>query len=132
VSRDPSSRKSSAWLAIAAVLGLVWLPPEHIHEQDEQGEHHELVHRHLAPHHRADPGAVFDHQDGDATYLTSPFAVPDSPTPVVKLVVVSLLPLIEPPLERGWTLESLHVRVHDPPWLLSTGLRAPPSLARHA
>ena len=28
--------------------------------------------------------------------------------------------------ERGWALESLHVRVHDPPWASSTGPRAPP------
>ena len=121
-----------AWLAVAAVLGLVWLPPEHIHEQDEPGARKEIVHRHLAPHHHDDPGAIFDHPDGEAKFLSSPFTIPSVPTSFVDLFVVSLLPLIQPRLERGWTLESLHVRVHDPPWSSSTGLRAPPLLARHA
>jgi hypothetical protein len=124
--RSRSSSKSTAWLAVAAVLGLVWLPPEHVHEQDEHGEHREVVHRHLAPHHHADPGATFDHQDGEAQFLSSSFTIPEAPTPPVNLFVVSFLPLIQPCLERGWALESLHVRVHDPPWASSTGPRAPP------
>ena len=81
---DPAPQsKSTAWLAVAAVLGLVWLPPEHVHEQDEHGEHREIVHRHLAPHHHADPGAIFDHQDGEAQFLSSPFTIPEAPTPAL-------------------------------------------------
>ena len=123
------------WLAIATVLGLVWLPPEHVHdEMDEQGEHTELVHRHLAPHHHEEPGAIFDHQDGEAHYLSSPFTVPESSGPSQSSpVLASALPLLQPASAPAWNLRSIHiVRMHDPPWLSSVGLRGPPSSARHA
>jgi hypothetical protein len=125
--------RSVSWLAIAAVLGLVWLPPEHVHEADHDGDHSEVVHRHFAPHHHDDSGAIFDHQDTDARYLSSPFTVPDSQAhgrPDTPAVTATLI-LPQPHIGAGWTLVSLHVRVHDPPWASSTGLRAPPSFTRH-
>lgn len=123
--------RSGSVLAVIAVLGLAWLPPEHIHEIEEHGAHTELVHRHLSAHHAEEPGAIFDHQDGDAHYLDSPFTIPASPAPQAHpFFLATLLPL-EPALMPAWTLRSIHVvRMHDPPWTSSTGLRAPPS-ARH-
>jgi len=121
----------TAWLGIAAVLGVVWLPPEHVHEMDGHGEHTEIVHRHLAFHHQAEPGGAVDHQDGEEHDLISPFVVPGTPGPVsFSAFVFWLLPSIDPPAQRGWMLESLHIRVHDPPWAASVGLRGPPP-ARH-
>jgi hypothetical protein len=131
--RHCCSPASTAWLAIIAVLGLVWLPPEHVHDMEEHGEHTELVHRHLAPHHAVESGAIFDHQDGDAHYLSSPFTVPASPAPQSSLFLVAILPELQPVPALAWTLRSIHVvRMHDPPWAFSLGLRAPPLSARHA
>jgi hypothetical protein len=62
--------RATAWLATAAVLAAVWLPPEHVHEVDEHGEHTEVVHRHLAAHHHSESGTALDHQDSDARYLS--------------------------------------------------------------
>jgi hypothetical protein len=115
------------------VLGLVWLPPEHIHEMEEHGEHTELVHRHLTPHHAAEPGASFDHQDGDAHYLSSPFTLPASPTVQSIPFLAAVLFELQPVPAADWNLRSIHVvRMHDPPWASSLGLRAPPLSARHA
>ena len=127
-----TAQSSISWLALAAVLGLVWLPPEHIHETDYEGEHSEVVHRHLAPHHHDESGAIFDHQETGARYLSSPFTVPDTQshsrpdTPFI----TAILTRPQPHVGAGWTLVSLHVRVHDPPWAPSPGPRAPPSSAR--
>jgi len=124
--------RATAWLAVAAILAAVWLPPEHVHEVQNHGEHSEVVHRHLAAHHHSESGAALDHQDGDARYLSSPFTIPDaSKATPVRPVAVSVLAFTPPHLERGWRLEPLHVRVHDPPWARAVGPRAPPSSARH-
>jgi hypothetical protein len=99
---------------------------------DDHGEHTEVVHRHLTAHHHSESGAALDHQDGDARYLSAPFRIPNvSKAGPAQPIVISILTFMQPRLERGWRLEPLHVRVHDPPWARSVGLRAPPSSARH-
>jgi hypothetical protein len=99
---------------------------------DDHGEHTEVVHRHLTAHHHSESGAALDHQDGDARYLSAPFRIPNvSKAGPAQPIVISILTFMPPRLERGWRLEPLHVRVHDPPWARSVGLRAPPSSARH-
>lgn len=118
-----------AAFAVVGVLGLVSLPAEHVHLIAEHGEHSEVVHRHLAPHHHTERTTNVDHDDGDAQYLSSEFTVPTAShgAPIVSLVITSL-PLLQPPTVLSWALTSRHVRVHDPPWATALGLRAPPSL----
>jgi ABC-type Zn2+ transport system substrate-binding protein/surface adhesin len=131
-------------IALAAVLGLLslpLLPQEHVHvTESESGEHSEIVHRHFASHH---PGHVeheadhhdadrhdheFDHQDEAALWIDAPFvARAPASAPLFTPVVVQELPVLQPqPLPR-WTLEFEHISVHDPPWVASIGLRAPPA-----
>ena len=91
----------TAWLAMAAVLAAVWLPPEHVHEVDEHGEHTEVVHRHLAAHHHSETAPILDHQEGDARYLSSPFTIPDvSKAGPAQPVVITVLAFMPPRLER--------------------------------
>lgn len=122
--------RGSALAAIVAVLGIVWLPAEHVHATDE---HEEVLHRHLAPHHQAESGAALDHQEGEARYLTSPFTIPDAPDYSNHgQVITGVLPVrFTPDSPLDWTRLTLRiVRVHDPPWTASLALRAPPALAR--
>ena len=121
------SPRSVAWLAIVAVLGLVWLPPGHVHSVSDHGEQSEVIHRHLAPHHASGTDASFDHSESAARYLSSPFTTEASPH--IRPVDQPLAPPLfapEPQSPLGWPLSSLHVRVHDPPWISSLGLRGPP------
>ena len=127
-------------VAIAAVfglLGLPLLPPEHVHvTESESGEHSEIVHRHFEPHHPAfvDHDAdhhdqEFDHQDEAALWIDAPYvAAAAISVPSFCPAIVQQLPVIEPQAFPRWTLEFEHISVHDPPWVASTGLRAPPTL----
>ena len=123
-------------LAIAGLLGLPLLPPEHVHiSESDDHRHSEFIHRHFEAHHPIEVAHAthatpeVDHQDEDAAlwldtlYLTAIKA----PLPSIDRVVVQELPLLQPrPLPR-WTLEFEHLSLHDPPWIAPSGLRAPPT-----
>ena len=129
-------RRSVALVAALGVLGMPLLPPEHVHisESDDHG-HSEFIHRHFEPHHPVETphhadDLEIDHQDEEAAlWVDTPFVGPTSvPLVSVDRVVVQELPVLEPrPLVR-WTLTFDHISVHDPPWIASTGLRAPPTI----
>jgi len=131
-------RRPFAIAAVFGLLGLPLLPPEHVHvTESESGEHSEIVHRHFESHHPAHVDheidrlhREFDHQDEAALWIDAPFVAPTIPfVPSFTPVVVQELPELHPqPLSR-WTLEFEHISVHDPPWVASTGLRAPPTSA---
>jgi hypothetical protein len=141
-------RRPVALAAVLGLLGLPLLPQEHVHvTESESGEQSEIVHRHFESHH---PGHVehdpdhrdadhpdadhhdreFDHQDEAALWIDAPFvARAPASAPLFTPVVVQELPALQPqPLPR-WALEFEHISVHDPPWVASTGLRAPPASA---
>jgi hypothetical protein len=126
----PRAGRPTVLVAIVAVLGVVWLPSEHVHSFTGEGEHADVIHRHIAPHHGHEPGAAIDHEDGDARYLSSPFTPQklSSPTAPASHVTSVDLVALETASLPGWALTSLHVRVHDPPWISSPGLRGPPTL----
>jgi hypothetical protein len=125
----------SRWLAGTLGVALTLLPiaaPEHMHEADEQGHVHPLVHRHLMPHalvdRRADQhGTVDDEDDGPALTLTAMYHVP--PVYVVAVPVRTAEELIAPPVSRGIERRrsDLDILIHGPP-PGPTGLRAPPDL----
>ena len=123
------SRFGSALLA--AVIGLVPIaPPEHVHEVEEHGHHHSILHRHVdehgTPHSLEHHPAVDDH-DAPALTLTVFYVVPDPagspaiPVPVVRTIV-------EPPTEDLLAPSSPYVEriIHGPP-RAPAGLRAPPA-----
>lgn len=131
-------RRPVALAAVFGLLGLPLLPPEHVHvTESESGEHSEIVHRHFESHHPGhvdddadhhDRDQAFDHQDGAALWIDAPF-VARAPVSVPSFasVVVQELPVLQPQPFPRWTLEFDHISVHDPPWVASTGLRAPPT-----
>jgi hypothetical protein len=131
-----TSRHSVALIAALGLLCLPLLPPEHMHvsESEEHG-HSEVVHRHFEPHHPievshpAGRAPEFDHQDEEAAlWLDAPYLGPASiQVPPAHDVVVGELPRLEPRRLSRWTLTFKHNSVHDPPWIASTGLRAPPT-----
>jgi hypothetical protein len=121
--------------ALAAALGLLPVaPPEHVHEAEEEGHSHVVVHRHPAPHgileHHADHGSAPEVEDNDhdgpAFTLTADYVVPVSSAAVaVRPQAVSVL--LEPPkpvfFERVFA--DVELLIHGPP-RAPTGLRAPP------
>ena len=130
-------RRSIAIAAVLGLLGLPLLPPEHVHiTESENGQHSEIVHRHFESHHPAHiehdadhHDQEFDHQDEAALWIDASFVAPPAFVLSFAPVVVRELPVLQPsPLPR-WTLEFEHISVHDPPWVASTGLRAPPASA---
>jgi hypothetical protein len=128
------TRRVVGSLAVLGVLGLALLPPEHFHaSRDHDSRHADVVHRHLAPHHLFEPhgtNAGVDHTDDDAQYLSAAFVGPKSAPridPIQSYVTGSLLST-RPAQTLRPALPSPDVRVHDPPWCASLGLRGPPAL----
>jgi hypothetical protein len=124
-------RRSIASLTIVGVLGLAFLPSEHVHAGDGR---HTDVHRHFEPHHpdhAPEPGvAIWDHADGtDAQWLTSLFVTPKAESTLVRIDDVVWEERADPqaPETAQWTPPATYVSVHDPPWAAPPGLRAPPS-----
>src|SRR5919107_1604759 len=73
-------------LVLTAAIGSIPVaPPEHVHEADDHGEHHVVVHRHAAihtgVHHSANHDGVLDDDDGTILTLEPIYIVP----PVVAL-----------------------------------------------
>jgi hypothetical protein len=125
--------KLVAYLAVLGVLGLAWLPSEHVHSRTEDGRHSGYIHRHFASHHSLGAGAQVGHPaDGDdAQYLRSAFTTAKSAPrlgPGNQFIVLTSSIPEEQPVPRH-RLPSTFVSVHDPPWTDSLALRAPPSFA---
>ena len=126
-------RVSSA--VLAAAVGLVPIvPPEHVHETEEQGHHRMVVHRHVDAHPLAAPAGPHDrelHEDDDPVLtLTAVYTVPGSPlVPAASPSFVVVLP--EPPVtatfHRGG--DSREPLIHGPP-RAPASLRAPPRSSR--
>ena len=122
-------------IAVTLATAIVWqpvVPPDHVHEVDDHGHSHAVVHRHAVPHDSRHPapdhdGVIFN---GDAPALTL------KPTFTVSALVVSIgeppnwtsrvvqLPTLDPAVARTPDVEPL---IHGPP-RVSVGLRGPPSL----
>ena len=115
---------------LGAALGLLPVaPPEHMHEAEEQGHSHVVIHRHLNPHGVLEPYAehhsTVDDDDGPVLTLTTVYTVP------APLVVAGPLRIvrewIEPPtpqrIERP--LADVDTLIHGPP-RAPTPPRAPP------
>jgi len=117
-------------LALLGLLGLALLPPEHVHDQDHDGHHTELVHRHFEAHHPVpDQTHVDDDADEDAHYLIAVFteSEPSFHGGRVDDVVAADVALTSPPLVSQVALDSPAALGHDPPWRYSLSPRAPPT-----
>jgi hypothetical protein len=125
-------RRVSACLGALGVLGLAFLPPEHVHRAADHDDHHraEVVHRHFAPHHAAAPQTHVENPDDDATYLSSVFTVPADASAVGpdNSCLVASQPEDAAPGFTQWHRQARDLRAHDPPWACATGLRGPPQL----
>jgi hypothetical protein len=130
----PSVKLSRILASVLGVaLGLLPIAPsEHMHEAEEHGHVHALIHRHLQPHgilehHAAEPQSIDDHDDDPVLTLTNVYSVPvlpvfDSPPRIVSAV-------IEPPQPRRFDRAAFcdsEILIHGPP-LAPTPPRAPPS-----
>ena len=127
-------RRVSACLGALGVIGLVVLPPEHVHlAADHDHLRAEVVHRHFEPHAVA-PETHVENPDDDFTYLSSAFTVPVLASVVgpgdVWILVVK--PEGTAPGFTQWHRRTHDLRVHDPPWACGHDLRGPPPTARLA
>jgi hypothetical protein len=119
---------------LAGVLGaamalLPIVPPEHVHETEEQGRIHVVVHRHAQLHdileHHADDYQQVEDDDGPALALDSTFHLP-APT-VLGSPARTVGELIDPPAPRriDRSFADIELQIHGPP-RAPTPLRAPP------
>lgn len=126
-----ASRLLAAVLATA--LGLLPVaPPEHVHEAEEHGHAHAVIHRHLEPHgilnqHHANRHPELKDDDGPVLTLTAAYTGPLAAfTPAAPQVAGVL---IEPPsfhaFERPFA--DVDLLIHGPP-RAPTPPRAPPSI----
>ena len=118
-------------IALALAVGsLPVAPPEHVHEAEEHGHQHVLMHRHFAAHtnnhHQDGHDGVFDHDDGPMLTLDAIYTLPVAVTPLAPPphVVISFIdpPAINLVFRHPDYVERL---IHGPP-RAPTGLRAPP------
>jgi len=119
---------------IAGVLGVAMgllpvAPPEHVHEAEEQGHVHAVIHRHLKQHgileHHSERHATVDDDDGPSLTLTTIYTVPaslalDSPARIVSA-------WMEPPAPQRFErpFADVDILIHGPP-RAPTPPRAPP------
>jgi hypothetical protein len=104
-------------------------PPEHVHEADDHGEHHVVVHRHAAihtgVHHSANHDGVLDDDDGTILTLEPIYVVP--PVVALQAPLGSLPTQIDQP---GYTFavktEYVERLIHGPP-RMPASFRGPPS-----
>jgi hypothetical protein len=127
----PGRRIVAVFTAIG-VLGLLFLPAEHIHAGDAPDGHHaEVIHRHFDPHHSPAQGVAFEHGDDhdDVQWLSLAFVNPHRIPHVYPAAQVAhkLLSACLPPLTFHGSVEDVFASAHDPPWQTHTGLRGPPS-----
>jgi hypothetical protein len=121
---------------LAGVLGvaiglLPVAPPEHVHEAEEQGHVHVVVHRHLKTHgileHQAEHHSTVDDDDGPVLTLTAVYTVPVPAPPVTSPPPVPSA-VIEPPKVQAVArpFADVELLIHGPP-RAPTPPRAPPS-----
>lgn len=122
-------------LVLVATVG--WLPvapPEHVHEEEEDGHETFVVHRHLgahsilpiaAPHTRA-----IDHEDPPVLTFDPVYVIP-SPSPAIAQAPSIVLAMLEPPIVSTVhrSREYVEQLIHAPP-RAPTSLRAPPIVSR--
>jgi len=121
-------------LVLAAAVG--WFPvapPEHVHEGDDHGHQHVLVHRHAEAHHAPHDAdahdGVFDDRDDPVLTLDSVYGPPIAPM-AISVPPSSAVALVEPP-----AVDTLHrareyvERLNHGPPRASTSPRAPPSIS---
>ena len=124
--------KASRTLAavLGAAMGLLPLaPPEHAHEEQETGQPHVVVHRHLnlhgiQPHHQKQ--STIDHDEDPILTLTAVYNVPPQPE-IAGPALTARAPF--QPLALGRTEASfidVEILIHGPP-RAPTPPRAPPS-----
>jgi hypothetical protein len=119
---------------LAAAIGLLPVaPPEHVHEVDDHGHSHLMVHRHAAAHHGAqhaiDHDGVFDDDDTPLLTFDPTYTIPHVGAVVAPRVVIAIR-LDPPPAPVSYRApEYLERLIHGPP-RAPTGLRAPPSTSR--
>jgi hypothetical protein len=117
--------------AAFGLLGATLLPSEHIHSiHAHDGHHSELVHRHYESH-PAETRPVLDHGDEDITWLAVSFIKPQSPAQIVPTLHVfeNPVPVLLPEPIVNRVIRTVRVSAHDPPWIPSSGLRAPPTIS---
>ena len=116
----------------AAIGSIPVAPPEHVHEADEHGDHHVVVHRHAAVHtglhDTADHDGVLDDDDGTMVTL--------EPIYIVGSVVAFVFPHATVPIRIDQPAYTFAVKaeyverlIHGPP-RAPTGLRGPPRVSR--
>ena len=123
-------RRSLACLAVAGVLGLALLPPEHIHEtRAGDGHPSALLHSHFEPHQPVGADSRVGAHD-DVLWVSSLFTSPNKIGQVYPLnqFIVQDLPVPQPAQTSPSKLQCVQLSVHDPPWVTSHGLRGPPTL----
>jgi hypothetical protein len=115
---------------LSAALGLLPIaPPEHIHEAEEQGHVHVVIHRHLKTHgileHDAEHHQTLDDNDGPVLTLATSYNVPA--LPVIGGAPRTLGAWIDPPPPRRVerVLADVDILIHGPP-RAPTPPRAPP------
>ena len=115
---------------LAVALGtLPIVPPEHVHEGEEQGHHLVVIHRHVQAHGLIESGAAHqasvDDYDGPVLTLTAVYTVPAQHVVPGELQLVG--DLLEPPISEPQQRHSpdVDILIHSPP-RAPTSLRAPP------
>ena len=131
----PLTRVLLLRVVLALAMGsLPVVPPEHVHEKEEHGHEHVLVHRHLGAHvtahHHESGDAMFDEDEGLTLALDAVYTVPP-PAPVLSQPPAIVLALIEPPPVHftSRSRDDVEYLIHGPP-RAPTGLRAPPLSSR--
>ena len=116
---------------MGAALGLLPIaPPEHLHEAEEQGHVHVVIHRHLTPHdlleHHAHCQATVDDDDGPILTPTAVYIVP-AHQPIAGPERLATAWIEAPGLRREERpLAKVETLIHGPPRAPTTS-RAPPS-----
>ena len=131
-----SLRRSVAGVTVLGVLGLAFMPSEHVHSAaTTDGRHADVVHRHFEGYHSHHPSGsdvrVGHHADEeDARWLDLLYVAPQASSDLIRVddVVLEAVALPQLPLVSRWIRPATYVSVHDPPWATVLGLRAPPFL----
>ena len=132
-SMPPVPRCRLIALVLTAAVG--WIPvapPEHVHEAEEHGQHHAIVHRHAAAHtathHDRDHDGVLDDDDGSILTLEPIYTVPSAVTLSIPSAPIAVR--LDPPVYT-FAIKTEYVErlIHGPP-RAPTGLRAPPLPSR--
>lgn len=115
---------------LTVALGILPIaPPEHVHEGEEQGHHHVVIHRHVQAHGLVETAAAHqasvDDHDGPVLTLTAVYTVPAQHVVGGELQPVG--DVLEPPISelRQRPSPDVDILIHSPP-RAPTSLRAPP------